>query len=210
MTGPSKRLAVLVVACLFVVAAAGAAVNASSFPPGAGGKGVWALDRAAAEWARRVAPEGSPAWKVSRIVTELGGPAGIAAALVTIGSANRQAGEEAFSALVYAGAVTYAVKALSGRARPGRGDVGFFGPSLSPGLDSFPSGHTAAAFAVAAVAARHHPRYAEELFAAALAVGVSRIILGEHWATDVLAGAALGALAADRVASGRWAIVWQW
>jgi membrane protein DedA with SNARE-associated domain/membrane-associated phospholipid phosphatase len=66
---------------------------------------------------------------------------------------------------------------------------------------SFPSGHAMAAVAVcgmcAAVAARLHPPASRSLLAAttvlALLIGVSRVFLGVHWPTDVLAGYAAGA-----------------
>jgi len=66
---------------------------------------------------------------------------------------------------------------------------------------SFPSGHTAATFALAtsyAVAAHrqhlsHATRNTALLFAAATTIGVLRVAAGRHFPTDVLGGAALGA-----------------
>lgn len=57
---------------------------------------------------------------------------------------------------------------------------------------SFPSGHTAAAFAVAAAIAGSNPRLRWPLFGLAGLVGLSRIYLGVHFWLDVIAGAALG------------------
>jgi undecaprenyl-diphosphatase len=57
---------------------------------------------------------------------------------------------------------------------------------------SFPSGHTAASFAAATALAMAYPSARPLLFATAGAVGVSRIHLGHHFPTDVLAGALLG------------------
>jgi membrane-associated phospholipid phosphatase len=60
---------------------------------------------------------------------------------------------------------------------------------------SFPSGHTTTAFAIASVLAHG---YKDKLwigltsYTVATLVGISRIYDGKHWATDVLAGAALG------------------
>lgn len=60
---------------------------------------------------------------------------------------------------------------------------------------SFPSGHTASAFAVATVFARE---YRDRLwvpilsYSAASLVGLSRITENKHWVTDVFAGAVLG------------------
>lgn len=60
---------------------------------------------------------------------------------------------------------------------------------------SFPSGHTAAAFSVAVPFALAVPLTVIALLPIALAVGVSRIVLGLHYPSDVLAGALLGTVA---------------
>lgn len=63
---------------------------------------------------------------------------------------------------------------------------------------SFPSGHTVSAFAVAAIVllGGRPPRPIAALaLIGALLVGLSRIAVGAHWPTDVLAGAAGGWLA---------------
>ncbi|HEY8759850.1 MAG TPA: phosphatase PAP2 family protein [Candidatus Dormibacteraeota bacterium] len=57
---------------------------------------------------------------------------------------------------------------------------------------SFPSGHTAASFAAATVLAMAYPSARPLLVLTAGAVGVSRIHLGHHFPTDVLAGGLLG------------------
>ena len=64
---------------------------------------------------------------------------------------------------------------------------------------SFPSGHSTTAFAFAAVVAFLWPRafWPAMLFAAAIAV--SRIVVGEHYPTDITAGALLGLLGAYAV-----------
>jgi undecaprenyl-diphosphatase len=87
------------------------------------------------------------------------------------------------------------VKYAVDRARPSFHPLaGFSGPS-------FPSGHTCAAFACycafAVVLGRGRgPLRQRQLLAAAIGVatmvGASRVLLGVHWLTDVLAGAALG------------------
>ena len=59
-------------------------------------------------------------------------------------------------------------------------------------LDSFPSGHTSAAFAVATAWGEYHPRYQWLGYTAASVIGWSRVELGEHRWTDVAAGALLG------------------
>ena len=62
-----------------------------------------------------------------------------------------------------------------------------------PADASFPSGHTAGSFAAAVALASFYPRDAPLLLGLATAVGASRVYLGHHFPSDVLAGAGLGA-----------------
>ncbi len=64
---------------------------------------------------------------------------------------------------------------------------------------SFPSGHTCAAFAVALPIATAFPFTTPLVLAAACIVGVSRIYLGFHYPTDVLAGFAITAYAHSHI-----------
>ena len=61
---------------------------------------------------------------------------------------------------------------------------------------SFPSGHTLHAVAFSVVAITFYPALAWLLVPFTLLVAVSRVVLGLHYPSDVLAGAALGALIA--------------
>jgi membrane-associated phospholipid phosphatase len=72
-----------------------------------------------------------------------------------------------------------------------------------PGVDlagahSFPSGHTTTAFSLATVLASYAQNKKVQIvyLALAIAAGYSRIYLGQHFLTDVLAGALLGSLTA--------------
>ncbi len=57
---------------------------------------------------------------------------------------------------------------------------------------SFPSGHTSAAFFVLSVSAIFFPILFNVLLIWAVGVGMSRVVLGVHFPTDIMAGAILG------------------
>jgi undecaprenyl-diphosphatase len=73
--------------------------------------------------------------------------------------------------------------------------------AAAPALDrfSFPSGHTLHATSFAMVATAGFPELGPLVYPFALAVGLSRPILGLHYPSDVLAGATIGALLAQAV-----------
>ena len=58
--------------------------------------------------------------------------------------------------------------------------------------DSFPSGHATAAFAIASMAARHHPKEAVLWYLGAFLIADSRVTLKRHYSHDVVTGALLG------------------
>lgn len=69
----------------------------------------------------------------------------------------------------------------------------FAAPSPDP---SFPSDHAAAAFAIAVAILVFSRRAGAAFLAAATLIAVSRVVLGLHYPSDVLAGAAVGTAAA--------------
>ncbi len=95
------------------------------------------------------------------------------------------------SALVNAG-----IKQLVGRERPDRSDLRISNggvPVREPRTSSFPSGHTLAAFTAATVLGRPGDRAGNAfLYAAAGLIGVSRIHLRAHHASDVVGGVVVG------------------
>src|SRR6266568_371932 len=63
---------------------------------------------------------------------------------------------------------------------------------LPPDQFSFPSGHTMTAFSIALVVSYFYPSLEGVLFFLALSIAVSRIVLGMHFLSDVLAGVVMG------------------
>lgn len=57
---------------------------------------------------------------------------------------------------------------------------------------SLPSGHTAAAFVMACLLTAFYPTFAALAFFWASCIGASRLLLGVHYLTDLIAGALLG------------------
>ncbi len=104
------------------------------------------------------------------------------------------------SALAFAsaGLIEFSLKHLVGRPRPGAAlaSAGLLGPSFAPDIDSFPSGHATSVFAVATVFAAYYPRLRWPLYALAAAIALGRVYLARHYVSDIIAGAALGAIVA--------------
>jgi undecaprenyl-diphosphatase len=63
-----------------------------------------------------------------------------------------------------------------------------------PDAFSFPSGHAMSACAIATALGLHAPVWAPLLAFVAVSVGISRVVLGLHYVTDVLAGGVLGCI----------------
>jgi len=85
-----------------------------------------------------------------------------------------------------------ALKAISRRPRPCQIEPHCWAKVLPPDQFSFPSGHTMTAFSIAMVVSYFYPNLEWPLYFLAISIGFSRIVLGMHFLSDVLAGAILG------------------
>ena|SRR5581483_3451931 len=86
------------------------------------------------------------------------------------------------------------LKRAFGRKRPCALEPHCWATLLPPDQFSFPSGHTITAFAVTVALSAFYPAMLVGLFFCAVSVAVSRIMLGMHFLSDVIAGAAIGGL----------------
>ena len=84
------------------------------------------------------------------------------------------------------------LKKRTGRKRPCAIEPHCWSKLLPPDQFSFPSGHTITAFAVSLSLSAFYPELLIGLLFCAVSIAVSRILLGMHFLSDVLAGAALG------------------
>lgn len=161
--------------------------------------GIARYDLTFARWGANHATSGSTT--VLRGLSRLGGTAGVVTVAVIVGFVEfRRLPNRAIPALLALTvlgqfAVVNLIKVIVDRARPALDQLTGFSSS------SFPSGHSASAAATFAVIAlllgRRRGRRARAALsggAAAIAVTVAgtRILLGVHWLTDVLAGLVIG------------------
>jgi undecaprenyl-diphosphatase len=114
------------------------------------------------------------------VILILGGPERFAA----VGAASLAAGLGISTFLI--------LKKKIGRRRPCAIEPHCWSTLLPPDQFSFPSGHTITAFAVTVSLGIFYPHLLPGLLFVAGSVAVSRILLGMHFLSDVIAGAALG------------------
>lgn len=131
-------------------------------------------------------------------ITHLGGAATTIAATtlpIAYGGPVRAVAERALATLVASHLVVRVLKQSCGRLRPSAA-LDIRALVHEPGCSSFPSGHAAAAMAVAFVYAMAFPSLAPILIPGAVLVGVSRVCLGVHYPGDVLIGQLIAVLTA--------------
>jgi undecaprenyl-diphosphatase len=84
------------------------------------------------------------------------------------------------------------LKRLAGRKRPCAVEPHCWATLLPPDQFSFPSGHTITAFAVTVSIGHFYPALMAGLLFCAVSVAISRVLLGMHFLSDVVAGAVIG------------------
>lgn len=89
-------------------------------------------------------------------------------------------------------AVNYIVKVLVGRERPAVDDPHLLPLVRVPASKSFPSSHAAMSFAAAAAMTYYYPAFAPVFYLLALVMSWTRVYLGVHYPSDVLAGMGIG------------------
>jgi membrane-associated phospholipid phosphatase len=84
------------------------------------------------------------------------------------------------------------VKYTAGRSRPFMDEGSHNFKPFHNRYDSFPSGHTAAAFTTASVLSEYYPKHRMIFYSMAACTGLQRIYGDVHWASDVLTGGIAG------------------
>lgn len=112
---------------------------------------------------------------------------------VDLGSGLRAAAETLPALWLTTLTVNYPLKSMFRRRRPFLAYVKARVLGPKPKDFSFPSGHSAAAFAGAVLLSAHEPGWAPVFYAIATLVGFSRVYLGVHYPSDVVIGGLSGA-----------------
>ncbi|HKT47504.1 MAG TPA: phosphatase PAP2 family protein [Candidatus Acidoferrales bacterium] len=118
---------------------------------------------------------------------------GLGLLLLAFGGAQRFAAVGAAGLAAITGVFVFKLlKRLSHRPRPCHLEPHCWSKVLPPDQFSFPSGHTMTAFSIALVISYFYPGLEGPLYFLAASIAVSRVVLGMHFLSDVLAGIVLG------------------
>jgi undecaprenyl-diphosphatase len=134
--------------------------------------------------------------RLMRMLTRMGDPAAWVVVGLTLGAVS--GAHYAWLLGTGAGlavAGSQVLKRVTRRPRPATGTVGFAALVKVPDRFSFPSGHTAAAFGVAAALAGRSSGVALIILVLAFGIAISRVYLGAHYPLDVAAGMLVGTAA---------------
>lgn len=113
--------------------------------------------------------------------------------LLLFGGPHRFAAVGAAGSAAIAGIFVFkALKKISRRQRPCQLEPHCWSRVLPPDQFSFPSGHTMTAFSIALVISYYYPEFEGAMYFLAASIAFSRVVLGMHFLSDVLAGAILG------------------
>jgi len=138
----------------------------------------------------------SNAFKAGDVLGDVPVQVGFALGTYIVGRASGRAalssaGADLIDAQIVNGALTWALKASVDRTRP------------NGSTHSFPSGHSSATFATAAVIQQHFGwKLAIPFYGLGTYVGLSRMVEREHFASDVIVGTAVGLVAGRAAAFG--------
>ena len=132
----------------------------------------------------------------------------IAVGLIAGNDKVRLAGERISAGLLTAATITSALKLAVGRHRPGGTPTDAFRFDPFSSDDSWPSGHTTMAFALAASVSDelHSTPATIGLYSAAGLTAWSRLNDDKHWLSDVVMGSLVGITSA-KLMSGRWRVL---
>lgn len=132
-------------------------------------------------------PHQEPMWTFMESITDLGDYRGVMGASILLmaygNESHRETGKLLSSAYMGAGIITFGMKRLVGRKRP---------LDETLGNPSMPSGHASITFSVATILGYRYPKWRIPLYIGAGLVSFSRVYLGRHYTSDVIAGAAIG------------------